>query len=159
MCLNILKKLKVGTNRFYLLTSLKNVRFLDGPQSSGRSGEVSNLLWIDAHNPGAGRVGGNKVCSHHDHSGLLGLPHDRAIAFHADDAVNYREVRSDGDVDVKYRLLDSFPMEDVLRPTIKDTRHHPKEILHGERDPCPVMSLEFGHRDDPVDAFQCFGQY
>src|SRR5271157_4149095 len=67
----------------------------DGTEAARGTGEVSNPPRVDAHQAGASGVNGGQVGAHDQDPGSSRRAHDRAVSFHADDAVDDGQVGAD----------------------------------------------------------------
>ena len=117
------------------------------PSSRGIPGcfQIFDLLRIQSSDPGTGGIDGHGVIAKNKDSRRLRLALDGAIAFHADDSVNDGEMSAHRAVDIDNALVDSMPVKEILWPAVLHSRHQPKQILHRERHPGPMMGLKLGH--------------
>src|SRR5947209_3784800 len=81
---------------------------------------------IESHEPSADDVGCDGIVAEDQHVRLHRRSGDRAIALHADDAINDRIARPDGGRYVDDGLLETRPMQRVLRPAVDATGHAPE---------------------------------
>ena len=129
-----------------------------GPRRPEARSEIFEAAGLQAHQAGGGGVDGREVRAQHQQARGDRVAHDRAVALHADDAVDDRQVGADGGVDVEDRAGDPPLVEQVLRPAVAAARHHAEEVLQGEGRARPVVRLELRQGDDPVGASQGPGQ-
>jgi hypothetical protein len=121
-----------------------------------RSSTAKSCRWLSSGSPicsilSLSAVDGDRVLAEHEQPGLARLSLDRAVALHPHDAVDDGEAAGgEGGVQVEDAVVDALPVEGVFGPAVDGSGDDAEEVLHGERDPCPVVSLELGHRDEEV---------
>ena len=118
------------SQRLDCFAELRNLRGFQSPQAFRVSQhEVADLIGIDFHQPAASRVHRQEVVSHDEGAERLGVAHERAVAFHADDAVHDREIGRSREGDIDDAVVDAAPMEFVLRPAVADARNSAEQVL------------------------------
>ena len=88
------------------------------PRNTDASEKVCNSLGFQAHQSSAGRVSGDGVIREHDLAEGTWVSVEWAVAFHGHDAVRYDEVDRHCGANVENALLNTLPVENVLRPPI-----------------------------------------
>src|SRR5215472_17393574 len=99
------------------------------PEQIGSLREMLNAFRYQTHDPRAGGIHRDGVVPHHQHSAWLRYSLDRAIAFHAQDAVHDGEIRPDRARDIEHGPRDPRPMENVLGPPVATARHNAEHVL------------------------------
>src|SRR5262249_46216819 len=113
-------------------------------------GQVTDLLGVELHQPATGRVHRHRVAAHHQGTQRPGGAVQRAVPFHADDAVHDRQVRRPGQCDIDDAVVDPPPVQLVLGPSITDAGERAEEVLQGQGCPGPVVRLQLGQGDQDV---------
>src|SRR5437762_14214307 len=72
------------------------------------------------------------------------------ISLHRDYAIRDNEVGRRRGADIQNAPMDAFPMENVLGPAVLGPRNDAEHVLHTERDACPMVRLDLGHRNNEV---------
>ena len=67
---------------------------------------------------------------------------ERAIAFHADDAIDNGELRRARQGDVDDAVVDAAPVEFIFRPAVADAGDGAEEVFERQRGAGPVMRLQ-----------------
>src|SRR5207249_3281110 len=75
---------------------------------------------------------------------------ERSVAFHANDSVSDDKVRANCRADVENALVNSGPVENILRPAVPAAWDNTKHVFHAERDAGPVVRLHLRHGHDEV---------
>src|ERR1035441_8474440 len=85
---------------------------------------MENKARIDAHKPGAGRIGRYWIVRENNSAKAAQFSLQWAVSLHRLDPVGDHEVDRDGRTDIEDALVNSVPMEKVLRPAVFHPRHH-----------------------------------
>ena len=85
--------------------------------------QVVHSGWVEAHQLGAGEIGGDGIISHHDPPKIARRAMQWPVAFHANDSIRDDKVSGDSSVDVEDTPIDAPPVEGILWPSVSDTRH------------------------------------
>ena len=137
---------------------LLNLRWFHVAEHGGGAGEIVYFFGADTHDAACGGVRGNGIVTEDEDASGLGISLNRAIPFHAEDAIDDDEIGAGGGVDIENGAIDTSPMKNVFWPAIATARHDAEKILHGESDAGPMMRFELGHGDEKVDAEDGLGQ-
>src|SRR5262245_22845240 len=106
---------------------------------------------LDHHQPGGRAIDRDEIVAEDEDAGALRLAPDGAVALHADDAVDDRELRHrQGGVEIENALVDAGPVQRILRPAVDGARQNPEHVLQRRRHTDPVVRLELGHRDEQI---------
>ena len=124
--------------------------FVDRPEVVGREREVGDSLRREAHDPRDRGVDGRQVRADDDQTHRLAAAHDRAVAFHAVDAVDDREQRRQRGVDVVHRFGNAVLMQHVFGPAVLQAGEHAVEILHAGGEAHPMVRFHLRQRDDEI---------
>src|SRR5580704_14926971 len=114
-------------------------------QKSRAFTNVHDSVGIESHKSGAGCVGSYRIVRKHDLSQSARGTVERPVAFHRHNPVRNYEADRSGCAQIKDALLNTPPMENILRPSVSRTRHDAEHVLHTERDARPVMGLNLWH--------------
>src|SRR6202521_4219589 len=101
---------------------------------------------IETHQTCAGEVCGDGIIGENDLAQMSMSSIQRSVAFHGDDTVRDYKVNWRRRTDVEDATVDSFPVEDVLGPTVLGAGDHTEHIFHAQRDTGPVMCFDLWHR-------------
>src|ERR1035437_434852 len=111
---------------------------------------VNDSIGMKSHQSRAGCIGGHWIIRKHDLSQSARGAVERPVAFHRHNPVSDHEADWHRSAKIKDALLNTIPMEHILRPSVSRTRHDAEHVLHTERDARPVMSLDLGHGDQEI---------
>ena len=106
---------------------------------------MTDSIGMKSHQSRAGCIGGHWIIRKHDLSQGTRCAVERPVAFHRQNPISNYEADRNGGAQIKDALLNAFPMENILGPTVSRTRHDTEHVLHTERDARPVMGLNLGH--------------
>jgi len=127
-------------------------------EHGGGAGEIVHFLGAEAHDAAGSGICGDGIVAEDEHAGRLEIPLNRAIPFHAEDAVHDDEIGAGGGVDIEDRAIDAGPMKNVFWPAIATAGHDAEKIFHRKGDAGPVVRFELGHGNEKVDAKNSLGQ-
>src|SRR5688572_16857905 len=95
------------------LADLLDLFLIQVSQELPGGSEIIDFLRLKRHQSGGGGVDRNKIVTENQHAAALCLALQRAIALHADDAVDDGELRQgQRAVDVENAIVDALPMQD-----------------------------------------------
>jgi hypothetical protein len=112
--------------------------------------KVNDSVGFESHQPCASCVSSHWIVCKHNLSQRTRAAVKGAVAFHGHNAVCDNEVDRNCGAYIKDALLNAFPMEDVLRPSVSRPRHNAKHVLHTKSDPRPVMGLDLRHGNQEI---------
>jgi hypothetical protein len=79
---------------------------------------MDNESRIEAHKPRAGRISRHRIIREDNSAKPAQFSLQRAVPLHRLDPVRNHEVHPDGGADIEDALVNSAPMENVLRPAL-----------------------------------------
>src|SRR6185437_17131651 len=125
-------ELKIGTDRadaFSHLTGgiLAQVFFAAG------DAQVLDLFRIDSHDAAAGGVNGGGIASGDENAGRFRSTLDRSVTFHANNAIDDRELLRKQMMQVDDGLRNTRPVENVLRPAVDCAGDQTEQVFHRKR--------------------------
>jgi hypothetical protein len=115
------------------------------PEETRRTVKVPNPVRIEPHQSCASEVRRDWIIGENDFAKMPMSAVKRPIAFHCDHAIRDDEMDRYRSAEIEDAPMDSFPVENILRPTVPGPGHDAEHVLHAEGDPCPMVRLDLGH--------------
>src|SRR5215471_13267355 len=81
--------------------------------------QVVHSGWVEAHQLGAGEIGGDGIISHDDPPEIARRAMQWPVALHANDSISNHKVSGNSSVDVEDTPIDASPVKRILRPSVR----------------------------------------
>src|SRR5271157_5380028 len=119
-------------------------------QESRTLADVHDSSGFEPHESCAGCIGSNRVIRKYDLSQRTRSAVEWPVSFHRNNAVRDHKVDRNSCAQIEDALLNAFPVENILRPSVPCARHYAEHVLHTKSDTRPMMGFDFRHRHQEI---------
>src|SRR5260221_11743691 len=107
--------------------------------------DMQDAVRINSHEPSTGCVSGYRIVGQNNRTDQTRRSIQRSVSFHTNDTVGAHKMDRNGRAQIDDALVDSFPVENNLRPAVLGAWTHFKHVLEAQCDPALVISFHLAH--------------